>query len=535
MAKKTVLASIPTSMATQHPDSASRYVPIQAESEEAVEALTPQPDGLGIEELMIDFEGKMTPYHQTGEIAQRLLAQSLVPGKDVWITPRISSATEETAFRQLMALMSIIEADYDIAKASLAGGIKEIVLPMVKKPGELLMLRQRIADIFELAHKEFGLERDPNALQVVPLVEGVPQMLNFHILYQEYFQQSRARGFTNERLRFMAGRSDSALSCGLVPSVLAVKLLLARAYRLAEKLDIEAAPILGGGSLPFRGHVTLANVDQVIQDFGGVRTITIQSGLRYDHDREDVAKLVNRLKEDLPRAKPLVYEAGEEQFLQDAIVIFYEEYFKVLRPVIDRVAALSDVLPQQRDRLTRRGPMGYARTLTSPEELTEFASIREVKRGLSKLPGADFEGAPRAITFTGALYSVGLPPELLGTGRGLAEIEKVLGKGSVGRLLAYYPGLPGDLTEAARFLHLNVAERFFPREIVAQVREGLATAADLVDVDLLGQGDRAYQTLLEIIEPLLRQRADGHSLGDEDRTLLRSCIVRLGKMRGSLG
>lgn len=522
-------------MATQHPDSASRYVSIQEEAAEAVEALTPQPDGLGIEELMVDFEGKMTPYHQTGEIVQRLLAKKLVPGRDVWITPRISSATEETVFRQLMGLMSIIEADYDIAKVGLAGGIREIVLPMVKAPEELLSLRRRIADIFVLAHKEFGLERDPNSLQVVPLVESVPGMLSFHTLYRQYFKSCEAESFTNKRLRFMAGRSDSALSCGHIPSVLAVKMSLARSFRLAEELGIEAAPILGGGCLPFRGHVTLDNLDYTLADFSGVRTVTIQSGLRYDYERSQIVGLVNRLKLELPKAKPLEYKPQDESFLQDVIVIFYIEYFNLLQPVIQRVAALSDVLPQQRDRLTRRGPMGYARSLTMPDDMAEFTSREELRTKLKGLTADDFAGAPRAITFTGALYSVGLPPEFLGIGHGLSELLRLYGQDSIAQLLGYFPGLKADLVEAARFLHLKVAKKFFPAEIITDVDEGIRIAEDRLGISLLGAADQAYQTLLEIVEPLLRHRVAGESLGEEDQALLRSCMIRLGKMRGSLG
>src|SRR3990172_5950421 len=138
---------IPTSMGTQHPDSAGKYIPIQEEAAEAVDALLPAPDGLGLEEFMIDFEGKMTPYHQTADIAHRLLGKGLVPGRDVWLTPRVSSATEETVFRQLMALMSIIEADYDIMRVDPSGGIREVILPMVRGAEDLLNLRKRIADI----------------------------------------------------------------------------------------------------------------------------------------------------------------------------------------------------------------------------------------------------------------------------------------------------------------------------------------------------------------------------------------------------
>jgi hypothetical protein len=65
---------IPATMATQHPDSATTYVPVQKEAEEAVKVLMPaRQGGFGIEEHMIDFEGKMTPYVQTSEVVVELI------------------------------------------------------------------------------------------------------------------------------------------------------------------------------------------------------------------------------------------------------------------------------------------------------------------------------------------------------------------------------------------------------------------------------------------------------------------------------
>lgn len=527
---------IPSSMATQHPDSASRYVPIQEEVAEAVEALAPQPEGLGIEELMIDFEGKMTPYHQTAEIAHQLIARGLIPGRDVALTPRVSSATEETVFRQLMALMSIIEADYDIVKASPQGGcIEEVILPMVRGSSDLVQLRRRIADIIDLAHKEFGLLRDPNSLQVIALIEGIPAMLDFAALYDDYIKKAAAMGFNQKRLRFMMGRSDSALSHGLVPSVLAIKLMISSAYKLGEKHELETAPILGGGSLPFRGHISLNNLSNILRDYSGVRTITIQSGIRYDQDGLQVRELVGTLKKELVKSKPKIYAKDEEDFLKDCLATFSITYTEIFNRIGSQVAALSDVIPQQRDRLTRRGPGGYSRPGVDPAELMPFTKDPRLRAELETQKGSEMTAIPRAIAYTAALYSVGLPPEFLGLGSGVEKLVKLKGREGLFQLLHYYPGLKSDLEFACRFLHLPVAAKFFSDDIITSVQTQIAVLEKNLDMQLLDRGDKSYHTLLEIIEPLVRQTAEGESLGDEDMALLKSCMIRLGKLRGSLG
>ena len=61
---------------------------------------------------------------------------------------------------------------------------------------------------------------------------------------------------------------------------------------------------------------------------------------------------------------------------------------------------------------------------------------------------------PRAIPLTGSLYSIGMPPELIGTGRGL----KYLNIKQLKLLEKYYINLKSDLLKAGGFLNKNVLE-----------------------------------------------------------------------------
>jgi phosphoenolpyruvate carboxylase len=82
-------------------------------------------------------------------------------------------------------------------------------------------------------------------------------------------------------------------------------------------------------------------------------------------------------------------------------------------------------MPQRRERLQHIGLFGYS-------------------RGVGKVR------LPRAIGFTGALYSVGVPPELIATGRGLSEAKK---RGLLPIVETYYPALRDDLKHAGKYLN----------------------------------------------------------------------------------
>lgn len=117
----------------------------------------------------------------------------------------------------------------------------------------------------------------------------------------------RRLGLQDSTLRVMLGRSDAALDYGHIASALSVKLAIADCYSCAEDLGITIAPILGVGTLPFRGHASPENADQLLTEFAGARTITIQSSLRYDYNKPEAIGFIEKMKQGLQKSDPVVY------------------------------------------------------------------------------------------------------------------------------------------------------------------------------------------------------------------------------------
>lgn len=527
---------------TQHPDSASRYVSVRDEPKEAIEALTPQPIGLGLEEAMIDYEGKMTPYHQTAEIALGLMERGMIPGQDVMVTPRIPSATKETVFHQLMALMSVIESNYQMSSSGEGGAIREVVVPMVESAAELVDVRQRIQDVIELGHKEFGISRDPNAVQVIPLVEEVPELLGAGLILREYISAARKAGFEVGSLRMMLGRSDSAMVYGMVPSVLAVKVAISDCFAMGREEGVEIFPVFGGGVLPFRGHVSLDNFERLVPDYAGIRTVTLQSGLRYDCGREASRQVAIKARDMLAGVPPLFYGDAQRNELTAMIGIFTGYYQDSFAQLLPAAVALSDLIPRQRDRLARKSAVGYARAAADPQKLSALVADSNIAQRIEAIPPTGATNLPRAISFTGALYSIGLPPEFIGTGRGLAEIYSQRGDEGISRLLQLYPGMRTDMAKAGRFANYETASMHLNEALKAQIFTDMEEVSRHLGVEIgpATSEDRRYHVLLETVQPMLRQFVKSGMGGEEDadttdRDLVTEWLCRLGRLRGSLG
>ena len=525
---------IPCAMATQHPDSASRYVPVQEEEAEALQCLAPQNAGLGCDEYMVDYEGKMTPYHQVANIVCKVLDRlNLIPGRDVFITPRIASAEHENVFRQYASILAAIEANY--RTRHVGASIIEVVHPMTSSGAELVEVRRRLMVMGEIARAE-GI--DTREIELIPLFEEVPMLLSIREMLAQYIRECETKlGLRIPYLRVFIGKSDSALMYGHVASVMGCKLAISDIYSFGEENEIPVAPIFGGGALPFRGHITVENAYNVLREYSGARTMTVQSGIRYDHGPEKTKQLVRILVEELPRGRESHYTEEQRRQMLLICFIFTKHYVTTLLRISPIVKHLSDIMPQQRDRLVRMGVTGYSRRGPQTHKLVELCKSLgegELARELSRLTAENLE-LPRAITYTGSLYTVCLPPEFIGTGRGLLELSRTDESTFEALLSEYHPSLLADLKFARNFLDLKTASEFLPQDVIQDVAKDVEVIREFLGLEF--EPNSEYVSKVNILKPYLRMAYQGASPMEPTKLdpLARELLSELGKMRGSLG
>lgn len=424
---------IPRCMSTQHPDNVQiPFFASEAElqGEDEVQEAYYVFSHLGCDEQMWDYEGKEVDNF----VVKKLLStygpffRQVLLGKDVFITPRIPNpAIEKTEAKILLETLGSIPRSYDAAELfnpESPPPIFEVILPMTVSASDINRIyayyvhfiaakdTQRIPGDTITIGEWLGSFR-PQRINVIPLFEGVENILNAASVMEEFLQDKEL-----EHQRVFLARSDPAMNSGLVSTILANKISLYQLDQLSKRLGIEIYPILGMGSAPFRGNLKPTTVEQVAREYPSVQTFTIQSAFKYDYSPLEVVAAIQKLKA-MPRSQAKEVDQELCSRIIEKTTQAYREQVTQLAPLI---STLAKYVPRRRKRKSHSGLFGY------------FRNVGGIQ-------------LPRAIAFTCSLYSVGIPPELLGL--------HVLSTDEISFLRQTIDNFDADLADAMRFVDLD--------------------------------------------------------------------------------
>ncbi len=459
---------IPKVMSTQHPDNAMRapfaddagVLKGDGEVDEAASVYA-----LGCDEQMWDSEGKAADT----QVVRKLLTSypdffrnQYHLGRDIALTLRVPNPQIEHDMRKSMveALQSVPSA-WDMARGFYgdehAAPIQEVILPFTTSAQELSLVEAYYQKVIvgqedqTLVHgqsvKDWVGEFLPKRVRVIPLIEDMDSLLHCDRIVEEYV---RDRDLPHQRVFF--ARSDPALNYGIVGAELVLKVGLLRLHNLEKKLGLLLYPIIGAGSVPFRGHLTPLNVERALIEYPTAQTFTVQSAFKYDYDTDVVRKGIEQILAH-ERAEPVPIEEKRAREIIDKTTA---EYQANVQKLTGAIRAVSGHVPRRRERKLHVGLFGYGRSLGGVGGVT----------------------LPRAIGFTASLYSIGVPPELLGLAS-LSESDLAFVK-------EVYPSLGEDLRAALRFANERRVKELLGEPYLAlldqftdeldQVHEGLTSA-----------------------------------------------------------
>lgn len=509
MGKRQKQRIIPATMATQHPDNAfppfwekkgDGFISVYEELEECVYCLR----DLNVNEFMWDWEGKYTDEAVIDKLFSNhyQFFRKHHIGKDKYLTFRLPNVWQEKGYSLLRALMVILTSE-DFARDLKfhSPPLFEVILPMTEKAHQLIYIQQCFQKLSVFKSENFNHQNKKNTplIETIPLVEGTESQIEIGKLLREYVDlHEKNFGTRPAYIRPFLARSDPALISGLVATVLANKVALSEIYRFSEETKIPTYPIIGTGSLIFRGGLNPDNINNFIKEYAGIRTVTIQSAFRYDYPLSQVKKTLALLEKTLKTTKHREVSDKEHPLMLSIVKKSTALYQTTLLKLTKEMDTFFQAVPKRRERRQHIGLLSYGR-----------------KMGNHPLP--------RAINFTAAFYSLGVPPEFIGLGRTL----KSLSYKELDVLSKHYVNLKSDLTTAGRYINYdNLKKLAASNKSWKLIQEDIELTSQILDLKLgpKSQNDFLHQNLTTSL--LLQKNKKG---------VLGQLIVETGKLRKSLG
>ena len=154
---------------------------------------------------------------------------------------------------------------------------------------------------------------------------------------------------------------------------------------MSDKINIPLYPIIGVGSVPFRGNFSPHNVDRVINEYPGIHTFTIQSSFKYHHPTQSLNRQIKKIENRIT----LKSRTFDEAIYNKLIKKYTAQYQEDLEKITNLVSVIAPLIPNRRARRIHVGLFGYSREISNPKQKNRII-------------------LPRAITFCASLYSIGI-------------------------------------------------------------------------------------------------------------------------------
>lgn len=435
------MRKIPVTMATQHPDNVlpayfnnKAYINTTDEVEEAFLSWSQ----LWTHEYMRDWEGKFVDEAVVDKLFRRYFDYFLKNKlwEDIFLTYRIPNIWQESWYRLMRAFMNIVSiAEFSKEFWYNNPPVFEIILPMTESSDQLIYLKEKFHKLTNIIPDlmEHWFNNTSVDIEVIPLFEDCNIMLDINNTLKWYvdFLKTTTKK-SPEYLRVFLARSDPAMNIWIIPSVLSAKAAISQLRKFEEDTWIKIYPRLWGGSLPFRWNVSPDRIEEFIEEYKWLDSVTVQSSFRYDHDLDLVKQSIKLINQELPknREKYLRFSDKEIEDLKTINNIWLEIYSKTIEKIALVINDVAKQFPKRRERMLHIWLFGYSRW------------IWDIK-------------LPRAIWFTWSLYSIWVPPELIWTWRLIKKLKEI---NLLELVESKYLNLKKDLSYAYKFLNLENLE-----------------------------------------------------------------------------
>ncbi|MEM4502893.1 MAG: phosphoenolpyruvate carboxylase [Ignisphaera sp.] len=464
---------IPKLLCTQHPD-ATVKITTQQEVDEALQGYAMY----GCDEIMSDYEGKLTPYAQPKDIVLRSYELEIPIGEKFFVTPRIPNPSLEDFDRVDLSIEAGLIANYYSYKTMNVQAVRWFILPMVEDSNVVRFVQRLIIMKEKVISEEVNAKMLP--VQLIPLIEETHKHMVIHDYVSTIVSVLNEFDAQIDILRVFLGKSDAAVRSGHIASSLSLVYALNELEKLAKEYDIEIKPIIGMGVPPFRGALNNPElVEYEVQRYRGFSTATIQSAIRYDIPYRDYIIVKNTILANVDtKPKPMPLSSDVIGIIDQATRL----YRRLVSKYCDIIQKIANNVPGTRERISWKS---YGRILPLQNEALSV---------------------PRAIVYTSAWYATGIPPTYLDA-EFVIEMYK---QDKLDEILKLVPYLDKEWLYDSKFYVRDIAIERLNEDIVKKVDKAL---------DIMGikpEPIDVYRSLL-MLNPI-----ELH-------------ITALGKIRGFLG